>query len=89
MAGDVYHLLFDLAVCLHGRIWPVKDRRMVRRLLSLISHVTGKRRDASQFRVLPFWICHARNVVVRKGVCGLLFLWLMVLITVVATWASD
>ena len=40
-AGDVYHLLFDLSMTIHGRVWPEKDRPAVKRLMSLIRHVTG------------------------------------------------
>jgi len=37
----VYHLLFDLSMALHGRVWPERDRPAVKRLMSLIRHVTG------------------------------------------------
>ncbi len=37
----MYHLLFDLSMAIHGRVWPEKDRPAVKRLMSLIRHVTG------------------------------------------------
>lgn len=44
-AGDVYHLLFDLSIKIHGRVWLEKDRPAVKRLLSLIRHVCGASRS--------------------------------------------
>lgn len=41
LAGDVYHLIFDLSQKIHGRVWLEKDRPAVKRLLSLIQHVCG------------------------------------------------
>lgn len=41
-AGDVFHLLLNLALALDARVWPAQDEETVEDLISLVHHVTGK-----------------------------------------------